>query len=213
MLRSLPFCSLLAFRPLLAIIALSGCSPNATTNNAPNENSATNANSSEPVLTIVADRSPSEAQRETMLAAKQALFTQLSGRLQQAMQTAGPAAAISVCKNEAPQIAAEVGKQHGVSIGRSGVRLRNPNNLPPAWAAELVEQKSSEPVFVTLSNNHAAALMPIKLQSQCLMCHGPADQIAPVISEQLSKLYPDDKAVGFKEGELRGWFWIELPNA
>lgn len=200
--------------PLLAIIALSGCSPNASTNNAPADNSATNADSpAQPAVTIVADRSPSEAQRETMLAAKQALFTQLSGRLQQAMQTAGPAAAISVCKNEAPKIATEVGKQHGVSIGRSGVRLRNPNNLPPAWAAELVEQKSSEPVFVTLSNDHAAALLPIKLQSQCLMCHGPADQIAPVVSEQLSKLYPEDKAVGFKEGELRGWFWIELPNA
>ncbi len=203
MLRSLLLC------PLLAIVALNGCSPDTATNN-----SATKTDDpSQPVVTIVPDRDPSEAQREKMLAAKQALFTQLSGRLQQAMQTAGPAAAISVCKNEAAKIAEEVGQQHGVSIGRSGVRLRNPNNLPPTWATELVSQKSSEPVFVTLSNEHAAALLPIKLQSQCLMCHGPAEQIAPVISEQLSKLYPQDEAVGFKEGELRGWFWIEMPNA
>jgi hypothetical protein len=35
-------------------------------------------------------------------------------------------------------------------------------------------------------------------------------QIAPVIAEQLAKLYPDDQATGFLEGELRGWFWVEM---
>jgi len=68
------------------------------------------------------------------------------------------------------------------------------------------------PEFVSLSNGHAAALLPIQLQAQCLMCHGPKDQIAPAITQQLTMLYPNDQATGFQEGELRGWFWIERPS-
>ena len=30
--------------------------------------------------------------------------------------------------------------------------------------------------------------------------------------EQLTKFYPNDETTGFKEGELRGWFWIDLPK-
>jgi hypothetical protein len=73
-----------------------------------------------------------------------------------------------------------------------------------------VEAKTDTPQFVKLSNGHSAALLPIKLQAQCLMCHGPEEQIVPEIKAQLAKLYPDDRATGFEEGELRGWFWIDL---
>jgi len=27
----------------------------------------------------------------------------------------------------------------------------------------------------------------------------------------LAAKYPMDQATGFKEGDLRGWFWIEVP--
>jgi hypothetical protein len=163
-------------------------------------------------VSILPGQTPDEAAIEKMLAAKEALFTKLSGRLMEAMGTQGPAAAIAVCKTEARQIADAVGEEHGLRIGRAGVRLRNPNNTAPSWAENLVHDKTATPTFVTLDNEHAAALLPIKLQSQCLMCHGPDEQIAPVIQDQLTKLYPTDAATGFKEGELRGWFWVELPN-
>lgn len=164
-------------------------------------------------VTIVAGQSPSEASKETMLAAKDALFTKLSGRLMEAMGSQGPATAITVCQKEAPAIAKTVSDEHGLRIGRTGVRLRNQSNIAPAWAKGLVRDKVDTPTFVTLSNGHSAALLPIKLQGQCLMCHGPKEQISPVIQEQLTKLYPNDQATGFKEGELRGWFWIDLPSS
>lgn len=160
--------------------------------------------------TIVADSRPTENERDELVAAKDALFQKLSGRLTAAMAK-GPAEAIAVCRREATQIAAAVGEEQGVRIGRVGVRLRNPNNVGPAWAAPLIESKTETSVFANLSNGNAAALLPIKMQSQCLMCHGPKEQIAPVIEQQLARLYPDDQAVGFQEGELRGWFWIEKP--
>lgn len=62
-----------------------------------------------------------------------------------------------------------------------------------------------------LSNQQAAALLPIKLQPQCVMCHGPSEQILPEVKSALVDRYPQDQATGFEIGELRGWFWIELP--
>lgn len=165
-----------------------------------------------PTRVIVEGKAPSDTQKQAMLAAKEALFTKLSGRLMEAMSSQGPAAAISVCQKEASQIAAEVSAEHNLRIGRTGVRLRNPNNESPGWAKLLTDKKFDEPQFLVLDNDNAAALLPIKLQAQCLMCHGPKEQIAPVIQDQLARLYPDDEATGFNEGDLRGWFWIEMPG-
>ena len=177
----------------------------------PTATKTANSSAEQASATIVAGIEPNEEQRQAMLGAQLLLFQRLSGRLMQAMGEQGPAAAITVCQTEAPQIAADVSEQQGLSIGRTGVRLRNPNNQPPAWAKPLTDQKTDTPTFVTLSNGQAAALLPIKLQGTCLMCHGPKEQIAPLVAAQLAKLYPDDQATGFQEGELRGWFWIELP--
>lgn len=164
-------------------------------------------------VSIVEGMQPTAAQQQTLLAAKDALFQQLSARLQQALGEQGPAAAIAVCQREAPRLASEVGASHGVQIGRVGVRLRNPENQPPHWARPLTEQRQEVATFVTLSNGDAAALLPIKLQGQCLMCHGPREQIPPIIQTQLARLYPDDQATGFREGELRGWFWVQQKPA
>lgn len=171
---------------------------------------STVSNASDQLPKIVSGSTPSETEKSKLLAAKDLLFTKLSTRLMEALSTSGPANAIGVCQVEAKSIATEVGKEAGVLIGRTGVRLRNTSNQPPAWAKELVAARTNEPVFVELSNGHAAALLPIKLQPQCLMCHGPKEQLIPEVKEQLAKLYPEDSATGFSEGELRGWFWVEL---
>lgn len=188
------------------VLVVAGCSSsNTTETRKPTLGSA--------AVSIAEGQTPNEASKEKMLAAKDALFTKLSGRLMEAMNGQGPTAAIAVCQKEASKIADEVSDEQGLQIGRTGVRLRNPGNVAPSWAEELVQDKVDTPTFVVLDNGHSAALLPIKLQGQCLMCHGPKEQIAPVIQEQLTKLYPNDQATGFKEGELRGWFWIDLPSS
>ena len=145
------------------------------------------------------------------VAAKDALFKRLSTRLMEAMGNGGPAAAIEICSREAPRLAEEVGKEHAVSIGRTSFKLRNPKNSPPEWARPLIEQRAAEPKFVDLPDGRTGALLPIKLKAQCLACHGPTEQIADEVKSQLAKLYPDDQATGFQEGDLRGWFWVEAP--
>ena len=142
---------------------------------------------------------------------RDALFNELSTRLLATMSNGGPAKAIEVCSKLAPKLAKEVGEQHHVSIGRTAIRLRNENNRPPAWAEPLLKDLPTKPVVQDLENGSTGVLFPILLKVQCLTCHGPDDKIASEIRTELARLYPNDKATGFQEGDLRGWFWVEVP--
>jgi hypothetical protein len=149
------------------------------------------------------------AQREKALAARDAMFTSLKGRLMEVMGSEGPAAAISVCSREAPQIAERISREHGLEIRRTSFRLRNTDNAPPAWAAQLVADRVSEPTYLT-QDGKLAALLPIRIQAPCLVCHGSRDTLPAPVKEALSEHYPKDQATGFKEGDLRGWFTVEV---
>jgi hypothetical protein len=191
---------------VLSVCAMcAGCGPRESAQQATVTNSSTDAR-------LVKEEVPSETQKERMLKAKQELFQSLSSRLQQAVAAGGPAEAIRICQREAPAIANEVSEQHGLTIGRTGVRLRNQENVPPGWAKEMTAAKRAEPFFGVLSDGTAVGLLPIRLKGQCLMCHGPAEQIAPTVKERLAQLYPEDAAIGFQEGDLRGWFWVEVES-
>jgi hypothetical protein len=55
-------------------------------------------------------------------------------------------------------------------------------------------------------------LRPIAQRPICANCHGPADSISPAVRHLLTERYPVDRAVGFADGEIRGWFWVEMPK-
>jgi|GEM_PF-134545 len=153
---------------------------------------------------------PTQAQSKA-LAARDTLFTRLSGRLSEVIQAKGPVAAIEVCSREAAEIAKSVSEEQGVRIGRTAIKLRNPKNAPPDWVQPLVDQRTTEPHFVALPNGESGALLPIKLKRKCLVCHGTTDTIPADVKTKLAELYPHDQATGFSEGDLRGWFWVVIP--
>ena len=73
---------------------------------------------------VIADGERTEAQerqRARALAARDALFSGLAGRLTTTMAESGPAAAIAVCAEQAPQIAAQVSEEHDLAIGLTSV--------------------------------------------------------------------------------------------
>jgi hypothetical protein len=123
----------------------------------------------------------------------------------------GHEAAIAVCRDRAPEIASEVSREKELRIGRTSYRLRNPGNAPPPWARDLVRRRVEEPRYLLGPGGTLAALLPIRLQEACLACHGPAESIPEGVREALAASYPEDRATGFEAGELRGWFWIEVP--
>ena len=41
-------------------------------------------------------------------------------------------------------------------------------------------------------------------QALCLSCHGPGASLSPAVTAQPNALYPADKAVGYRVGDIRG---------
>jgi hypothetical protein len=161
----------------------------------------------------MAEFSPAQqATWDQLLAARDALAGQLKTRLGEALGTGGPAGAIGVCAEAAPQLAEEVSAAHGVKLGRTSFRLRNPRNAAPAWAGPLLERQVTEPAALT-DGERLAALLPIRVQPECLLCHGARDEMPAELLTALAERYPEDQATGFAAGDLRGYFWVEsLPE-
>jgi hypothetical protein len=51
----------------------------------------------------------------------------------------------------------------------------------------------------------------LPVQELCLNCHGLPERLTPAVKERLKTLYPDDKAVGYRPGEVRGAMTIRKP--
>ena len=88
-------------------------------------------------------------------------------------------------------------------IGRSATAAADTTNVAPEWL-----DLSDLPVVVELENGRHGYAEPIVMQPLCLVCHG--EILQPEIAARIAELYPDDRATGFKEGDLRGAFWVEF---
>lgn len=127
----------------------------------------------------------------------------------------GPAHAISVCRVRAPEIAEGLAVD-GVEMGRTSHRLRNPSNAPRAWVEPLLawyleHPDAREGRAVRIDAATFGYVEPIELKPFCLSCHGPS--VEPELYASIRELYPEDEAVGFHAGELRGLFWVSMPLA
>jgi hypothetical protein len=164
-------------------------------------------------------------QIEESRAVAKTLATQLGGKLKESMNKNGPAQSIGVCKEIAPQIAADLSKQTGWQVGRVGTRARNAaTGVPNAWQTEALasfaaRMKNGEKadtmefaqVVTDSTGKHLHYAKAIAIQPMCLTCHGPADKIADGVKASLRADYPLDQATGYTEGELRGAVVITRP--
>jgi len=161
-----------------------------------------------------------EKQAALTEAARQAgggLIKTLGGELKAAMTAGGPATAIGVCKERAPKIAAEAAQKTGFMIKRVSPKNRNPKGVPDAWESEALaslEQRlaaGEKPETLDMSAvvdtpegklfRYAKAL---PTQAVCLNCHGDPDRLSPEVKARLATEYPNDKAVGYSAGMIRG---------
>lgn len=151
-------------------------------------------------------------------AAAKTLGSTLKARVQAELGKGGPVAALGVCNGEAAAMTAAVAKDTGVSVGRASTRLRNPDNAGPAWVQTwLAAQAGRAPAEVTplreVVDGKAHVILPIKVEAPCLLCHGAPETLAPDLRAELARRYPDDRATGYAEGDLRGALWAEVPVA
>jgi Protein of unknown function (DUF3365) len=134
-----------------------------------------------------------------------------------ALRTDGPSGAMKSCHLQPTVHELQIAREQGIAVGRTSDRLRNPINTPRAWAAPVVNKYAGRPAagvagFVVDNGTTIGVMRPLTEQPMCGGCHGRSDKLEPKVVEALRDRYPADHAVGFQEGEIRGWFWAEVPK-
>lgn len=144
----------------------------------------------------------------------------LKEKLVTAMKDGGPVAALGVCKTDAPKVAAERSAAAGLEVGRTALKVRNPDNAPSDTERKVLEQFAKDLAggADAAKLEHAAIvedggkksflyMKPIMTAGKpCLACHG--SELDPAVSAKIKELYPQDQAVGFNAGDLRGAFVV-----
>ena len=151
---------------------------------------------------------------------KQAVAAKATGQLGQEMRKKltesmllnGPAGAIDVCAKDAPAISARIEQELGVTINRSSLKFRNPQNAPDEVEKQLLgvlaaAQSAGEklPQGVTaFPNDRNRFYKVIATEQACLKCHGDSSTLSEAVRKELAAKYPEDRAVGYQEGDFRG---------
>ena len=100
---------------------------------------------------------------------------------------------------------------------------RNPANAPNAWEMETLQQFETRKAageqasdldawtIVVDDQGHRTFryMKAIATVPMCLQCHGR--RLNDEIAAKVAALYPEDAAIGFKAGDLRGAFTVRLP--
>ena len=161
-----------------------------------------------------------EALTKTSQKAIKTLGKQLKTELISAMKSGGPINALAVCNTKASPITKNVAMQQGLLIGRTSLKLRNPKNQPDKWELDVLKsfeqrhlkgEKAKGMAFSEVVDTPKGKvfryMQAIPTGKACLACHGA--KLAPAVSQKLHQLYPQDQAIGFTPGDIRGAFSVQ----
>lgn len=141
----------------------------------------------------------------------------LRSELGAALKT-GHISAIGTCQTLSPDLVTNASDEFGFEIARTGLRLRNPENAPDEWELKILQLFQSkiaggadptklehhEEITTPEGDKLFRYMRPIMMGEMCLTCHG--SDVKQELKAEIARYYPEDKAFGFKLGELRGAF-------
>ncbi len=140
-------------------------------------------------------------------------------QLKQAMETGGVPNAVSYCNVAAYPIADSLSKIHNAVIRRVTDKPRNPANAMNEREQAVFNQfkdqwgkgQTLKPIVEQLENGEVAFHAPIAIQTLCTNCHGKlGETLKPEHYAVIQELYPNDQAIGYTEGDLRGMWSITI---
>lgn len=145
----------------------------------------------------------------------------LGRTLQAQIGERGTAGAITFCNVAALPITDSIARAHGAEICRITDRPRNPGNRASSEEARIMDMvrfslaKETPPDPLVLSEGGITHYyFPILTNELCLQCHGtPQQQVPQEVLGRLAELYPEDEALGYGPGELRGLWKVGLNQA
>jgi hypothetical protein len=136
------------------------------------------------------------------------------GMLTKELTVGGPESAVAICSDSA-QLRTARHSRDGLTIRRVGTRVRNTKNSPDSVETRILaymqgELDAGRPIKEFVEVGRAGdgwelrLMRPITLLPQCVACHGNDEQIPPAARALITARYPDDRAVGYAAGDLRG---------
>ena len=148
----------------------------------------------------------------------------VGGKLKHTLMTkakeGGLSNAATFCSTEASNVAKEASKSlpKGVSVKRITDKPRNKmNQATPEQLKVFNEIKANmkpnekpQMVVKKISDNHYQVYKPLKVGKKCLNCHGGDDVRNKDAYNIIGKKYPNDKAIGYKLGDFRGAFLVDI---
>mgnify|MGYP004449612589 CR=1 FL=1 len=136
----------------------------------------------------------------------------LGKNLMGTIQDKGVEEAVVFCNERAYPLTDSMSTNFNARIKRVSDKPRSPKNAANAselayietFKKEVAAGGSVEPILKE-ENGKVYFYYPIVTNSMCLNCHGtPGKTIQPNVAQHLSRLYPDDMALGYNENEVRG---------
>lgn len=144
---------------------------------------------------------------------------QLKPELQKGMKNGGPVNAIEVCHTKAPQIAHDMTQSTGWKINRVSLKPRGASATPDAWEKEVLQKFNQQlaqgadvkkiefsQTIIMNGEKQFRYMKAIPTAAMCLSCHGTDEMVKAPVKQAIGKYYPNDKAVGYHAGEIRGAF-------
>ena len=130
--------------------------------------------------------------------------------------------AVAVCSEKALAETKAYSERRGRYVRRVTTRTRNPANKPDEFELRVLGvfermrragavMKDYYEVVETDGRQELRYLKPLLVQGLCLTCHGPEDKIPAGVKKILAERYPDDRATGYRAGELRGAISVRMP--
>ena len=142
----------------------------------------------------------------------------LATNLMKAMSAHGTAGAVEFCSVHAITLTDSIAEVHDAKIRRVTDRPRNPANqaneteLAYINMLKIKEEKQEVlPPSILIVDGKMTGYYPIQTARMCIQCHGTiGTDILPETASKLHLLYPEDKATGYSENQLRGLFVVEM---
>jgi len=145
----------------------------------------------------------------------------LLATLKAEIEKSGPEGAIPVCKDMAPKMAAKMLQETGWKVKRVSLKARNDARaIPDEWEKAALEDfdkraaAGESPAQLEKGEavgNEYRYVKALPVQPLCLNCHGPVDKISPAVKSVLGEHYPNDRATGYSEGQIRGAISVRKP--
>lgn len=153
------------------------------------------------------------------------ISNEIMGKLRTAlldeMGKGGAAGAVQVCATVAQEIPQAYNQSHGQFVRRVSQGYRNPKDKPDKY--ELTKLRAFDQfnhekqlaaeyseVVTEKGKRYLRYMKPLIASAMCLQCHGEKEKVAASVRQIIAEKYPQDKAFGYHEGDVRGAISVKI---